>query len=199
MWSWYAWATMAAWILLGIHPYINQRCQWCLSSLGDWRSLGTVRHHMKLHKDRFFLRFLLSAWGATFMFGIHQRQKRLWVQHCQYEPKPPLIHEAAGLIGPCSLLRLLVFDLGRLVGPWRLVSPRLKWIRCSVKLKGEPFGSDQMAPIGEGSVETGVKRETRCWTHCIHVWCLESYPACNWQFAAAKESTSLPNIFRVLA
>ena len=141
---------MAAWILLGIHPYQSK-----VSVMPfQFRWLEVFGHCISSYE-------LICVSIVFFSYFCCQLEERLLClesinvkKNCGFGiaiwTKPPLIHETAGLIGPCSLPRLLVFDLGRLVG-----QPRSKWIRCSVKLKGEPFGSDQMAPSGEGSVETG--------------------------------------------
>lgn len=124
MWSWYAWATMAAWILLGIHPYQSKvsvmpfQFRW-LEVFGHCTS--SLNFCVRIVFSQIFVVSLRSdfcVWNPSTSIDCGIGIAR-WT-------KPPLIHEAAGIIRPCSLLRLLVFDLGRLVGPMEVGQPEVK-------------------------------------------------------------------------
>lgn len=183
MWSWYAWATMAAWILLGIHPYQSKvsvmpfQFRW-LEVFGHCTS--SLNFCVRIVFSQIFVVSLRSdfcVWNPSTSIDCGIGIAR-WT-------KPPLIHEAAGIIRPCSLLRLLVFDLGRLVGAHGGRSARgqngygAQW---SWRLK--PFGSDQMANrAAKDPLKRVVKRETRAGgeptAFTLGVWKVTLYPATN--------------------
>ena len=63
--------------------------------------------------------------------------------------------------------------------------PRSKWIRCSVKLKGEPFGSDQMGSERRRIRWNGCETRDAWWlphvttAFTLGVWKVTRYPATN--------------------
>ena len=170
---------------------INQRCQWCLFSLGNWKSLGisSIRNYMCKECFFFFsdlcclLEERLVVWNPSTSIhcGNHccMNETTFDTQSrgCNEDLLTP--NSQYGHVN-CSLL------VGWLVGPWTAVNRGQNGYCDQWSWRVKP-GTDQMAPWRR--IHFRVFNGITGGHHCIHAWCLEKYPAWNYQFAPAKESS----------